>query len=89
MESDKVSESAMNEIVAVRILFPKHTSKRLAQIMDVPIGTAREWLYERMSSARRRELAEALKVECQRRHEQVSSIESAIELWLARKASEL
>lgn len=85
MESDKVSESLMDETAAIRLLYPKHTRKHLARLMGVAPGTAREWLYRRMSSARRRELNEALLAECRRQGEELNRLET----WLARKASEL
>lgn len=85
MQPHKAVESAMNEVVAIRTLFPKHTEKSLADLMRVPLGTAHEWLHRRLSSSRRRELTEALLVECRERKEQLS----ALELWLAARARTL
>lgn len=53
----------MNDVAAIRMVFPKHPTKMLSAIMGVPIGTAREWLYRRFSASRRRELAVALLAE--------------------------
>lgn len=76
---------AMNEAAAIRALFPKHTEKRLAGLMNVPLGTAHEWLHRRLSSKRRRELTEALLTECRERKEQLTALES----WLADRARSL
>lgn len=48
---------------AIRAVWPRDTMKLLARSMDVPLDTARHWLYREMSAKRRRELALALLAE--------------------------
>lgn len=45
---------------AIRTLYPRGTIKRLARLLDVPIGTAHSLIHKRLSRSRRRELAEKL-----------------------------
>jgi hypothetical protein len=44
----------------IRRLYPRHTVKMLARLLEVPIGTAQSLIYKRLSKWRRRELAEKL-----------------------------
>jgi hypothetical protein len=44
----------------IRRLYPRHTIKMLARLLDVPIGTAHSLIHKRLSNWRRRELAEKL-----------------------------
>jgi len=43
-----------------RLVYPRHTMKRLALAMNVPLDTARHWIYRGIAPRRRRELALAL-----------------------------
>lgn len=45
---------------AIRTLYPRSTIKRLARLLDVPLGTAHSLIHKRLSYWRRRELAEKL-----------------------------
>jgi hypothetical protein len=47
----------MTEAELIREVFPRHSMKLLARLLDVPIDTARHLLYRKFSAARRRELA--------------------------------
>ena len=40
----------------IRAVYPRDTMKRLARLMNVPLDTARHWLYRHFSAERRREL---------------------------------
>lgn len=44
----------------IRRLYPRHAVKRLATLLDVPLGTSHSLLHKRLSHWRRRELAEKL-----------------------------
>lgn len=50
----------MNDGELIRAVLPRNTMKQLARMMNVPIDTARHWLYRNLSNARRQELAEKL-----------------------------
>ena len=50
----------MDDVAAIRAVLPRHTVKRVADLMNVPLNTAHEWLYRHFSASRRRELAVAL-----------------------------
>lgn len=50
----------MTDAEVIRAVFPKHTMKRLARLMNVPLDTARHWLYRNLSPMRRRDVALAL-----------------------------
>lgn len=50
----------MTDAEVIRAVFPRHTTKHLARMMNVPLDTARHWLYRTLSAARRREVALAL-----------------------------
>jgi hypothetical protein len=60
------SERQVTDAELIRAVYPDNTAKRLARAMHAPIETARAWLYRRMSSARRRELAAVLKAEMEK-----------------------
>jgi hypothetical protein len=59
----KVLATVINEAAAIRVVFPKHTRKHLARVMNRPIGWAVESYYRRFSAAHRRDLARALLAE--------------------------
>jgi hypothetical protein len=44
----------------IRQIYPRHTIKMLARLLDVPTGTAHSLIHKRLSNWRRRELAEKL-----------------------------
>jgi hypothetical protein len=50
----------MPERSILKLIFPSNTPKHVARLMDVPLETARTWVYRNISNARRRELAEKL-----------------------------
>jgi hypothetical protein len=50
----------MTDADAIRAVYPRHTMKRLARAVGVPLDTARHWLYRHLSADRRREVATAL-----------------------------
>jgi len=56
----------MSDAAVIQAVFPSHSAKRLACLMDVPLETARSWIYRHLSAARRRELAMALIAELDR-----------------------
>ncbi len=58
----------MNDAAAIRAVYPRHTMKRLARVMGVPLDTARHWLFRKMSLSkeRRHELALTLLAEFDR-----------------------
>lgn len=64
MASHKNCEDAgMTDADAIRAVYPRHTMKRLARAVGVPLDTARHWLYRHLSADRRREVATALLAE--------------------------
>ena len=66
MYSHKTGTSDVSEAAVIHAVLPRHSAKRLARLMSVPLETARSWLYRNLSSARRRELALALLAELDR-----------------------
>lgn len=50
----------MDDQTLIRQIFQRDAPKRLARLMNVPVETARNWLYRNLSSARRIELAEKM-----------------------------
>ena len=56
----------MTDAELIRAVYPDGTMKRLARAMNIPLDTARAWIYRRMSPARRRELAAVLKTEMEK-----------------------
>jgi hypothetical protein len=76
---------AMTEGDAIRAVYPRHTMKRLALATGAPIDTARHWLYRRLSSDRRRELARELLAELDEQDVQRSALRRQLVRW----ASEL
>lgn len=75
---ERVSDTA-----AIRGVFPKHPVKRLARLLAVPLGTAHEWTYRRLSSVRRRELALALLGEMDRQDVERSALRYRLAQWAA------
>jgi hypothetical protein len=53
-----------------RAVYPRHTLKQLARLLDVPLGTAREWLYGACPASRTQDVARALLPELLRRREE-------------------
>jgi hypothetical protein len=78
----KIIDGQPSPIELVRAVYPQHTMKLLARLMNVPIGTAREWLYSRFPPRRTQELALALLPELQRRREEFERTEQ----WIKRLA---
>lgn len=58
---DSVTDAAL-----IRAVLRPHATKRLARLMDVPVRTAKHWLYYGPAAARRRELALILLAEMDR-----------------------
>lgn len=56
----------VNEAAAIRIALPRHPVKRLARLLGVPIGTAHDWIYRRLSVGRQQEIARAILAEMDR-----------------------
>lgn len=56
----------MTDAAVIRAVYPRHTMKRLAAAMNIPIDTARHWLFRKVSAERRRDLALALLAEMDR-----------------------
>lgn len=76
MSSEQISDIA-------RAIHPRDTLKWLARLLDVPIGTARHWLYVKFSSDRRRELALALLAEMDRQEIERSALRRKLAEWAA------
>lgn len=76
LSSEQISEIA-------RAVHPRDTLKWLARRLDVPIGTARHWLYVKFSSDRRRELARALLDEMDQQDLERSAIRRTLARWAA------
>lgn len=70
MSPQEKVEPRVNDAAIVRAVLPRHTAKRLAALMNVPLGTAHEWLYRTFSASRRREIAMALIAQLDREDEQ-------------------
>lgn len=64
----------MTEAELIRAVFPRHTVKLLARMMDVPFPTARHWVHVHFSAARRHELATKLLVEFGRQDERRAAV---------------
>lgn len=76
-------ESAATSIADVHVVWPGGGTKRLARRMDVPVGTVKDWLYRRLSSARRRELARALLDEMDAQDVERTALRRRLAEWAA------
>jgi hypothetical protein len=56
--------------------------KRLARAMNVPIDTARHWLYRHFNTERRKELAENLLAEMDRQEIERSALRRKLAEWV-------
>jgi hypothetical protein len=65
----------MPERSILKLIFPSNTPKHVARLMDVPLETARTWVYRKMSNARRRELAEKLLIQIDKDRGRFDAIE--------------
>jgi hypothetical protein len=58
---------SVSEAAAIRAVLPRHTVKRLAHLLGLPLGTAHEWVYRRVPQrAISGDRADALIAECDR-----------------------
>jgi len=85
MSSHKTVESKVSDAAVIREVLPRHPVKRLARLLSVPIGTAHEWTYRHLSSARRAELATALLSEMDRQDVGRTAIRRRLAAWAAEK----
>jgi hypothetical protein len=73
----------MTEAGAIRGVYPASAMKRLARLMDVPIDTARHWLYRNFNPAQRQQLARALLVEMDRQDVERTALRRRLAEWAA------
>lgn len=73
----------VSDTAAIRGVFPRHPVKRLARLLSVPLGTAHEWMYRRLSNSRRREVARALLAEMDRQDVERSALRYRLAQWAA------
>ena len=87
MASHKNCEDAgmSDEAAAIRAVYPRHTMKRLAKLLGMPLETARHSLYRRFSSARRRELAVALLSEMDAQEVERTAVRRRLAEWAAKE----
>lgn len=85
MASHKTVESTVSDTAVIRQVLPRHPVKRLARLLSVPIGTAHEWTYRHLSSARRIELARALLEEMDRQEVERTALRRRLAEWAAEK----
>jgi len=83
VSSDKMAESAVTDSAVIRAALRPHGPKRLARLMDVPVRTAKHWLYHGPSSRRRREMALALLAEMEREEVERTAICRVLAQWAA------
>ena len=81
LSSHQTCDSPLTDSQVIRAAYPTHTVKRLARTMSVPIETARHWLYRRLSSARRHELAVALLAEMDAQDVERSALRRRLAQW--------
>ena len=81
MSSHDPGEGHVTDESVIRAALPYHGPKRLATLMAVPVETARHWYYKRLSSARRKELAQALLDEMDRQEVQRSALRRRLAQW--------
>lgn len=79
MSSQQTCESKVTDAETIRAVYPRHTMKRLALLLNVPLDTARHWLYRSLSGARRRELALALLAELDRQEHSRAAIRQQLQ----------
>lgn len=79
MSSHKTGEG-VNATAHLQTALPRATAKRLARLADVPVETARHWVYRNFSTARQREIARLLLAEMQRQDREERA---AAQQWLA------
>ena len=73
----------VNDAAAMRAVYPRHTMKRLAVAMNVPLDTARHWLFRKMSDGRRRELALMLLKEMDEQEVERTAVRYRLAQWAA------
>ena len=73
----------MTETEAIRAVYPTHTMKRLAAALDVPLDTARQYLYRGMPASRLGELAAVLQGEIAAERARTDNRLRHAELWIA------
>src|SRR5436305_12986366 len=83
MSSHKTVELVSAAAEAIHAVFPRHPVKRLARLLGLPLGTAHEWCYRHLSSARRRELARALLREMDEQDVARTALRRQLATWAA------
>lgn len=83
MSSQQNCDSEVTEAGVIRAVYPRHTMKRLALAMGVPLDTARHWLFRKMSASRRRELALALLAEMDAQEVERTALRRRLAEWAA------
>lgn len=81
MSSQQNCEHPVTEAGAIRAVYPRHTMKRLARAMGVPLDTARHWLYRHFNPAQRRDLARTLLADMDREDIGRSAIRRQLAEW--------
>lgn len=74
---------SVTDAAVIREVLPRHSVKRLAGLLNLPLGTAHEWIYRRLSSARRRELAGALLAEMDQQDVARTALRRRLAAWAA------
>ncbi len=67
-------------------MLPKHGAKRLAQLMGVPIETARHWLYKTPAADRHGELVRRLLAEFERQEAERTRVRQRLRDAMSRLA---
>lgn len=78
-------EIQMSEAAAIRVVYRSHAMKEVARLMDVPVDTARTWIYRHFSTARRRELARALIAEMDAQDVERDAVRRQLAEWAAER----
>jgi hypothetical protein len=81
MSPQETVEPAVNDATVIRGVLPRHSVKHVSRLLGVPIGTAHEWLYRRLSATRRRELADALLAEMDKQDVERSALRRRLAAW--------
>ena len=81
--SSKEKVESVSGAEVIREVLPQHSVKRLARMLNLPLGTAHEWVYRRLSSERRRELALALLAELDEQEVARGALRRRLAEWAA------
>lgn len=80
-------DCGMSDGDVIRAVYPRDTMKRVARLMDVPLDTARHWIYRNLSAARRKELGDALIAELDSQQVGLIALRRRLAQWAASEAS--